>query len=88
MQTAKDFPRGFMSWAETHAEICMVIGGKLESNQFTDKMKRTQEADGKCGHWDTAYKLTDKFETEYQEIEFGIDYDYFDCLNKFLDEQL
>lgn len=88
MQTTKNFPKGFISWAETHAEICMAIGAKLESNELTGKVKSIQEAEGRCGHWGLAYGLTDKFETEYQNVEFGADHDFFDCLNNFLDEQL
>jgi len=95
MKTEKDFPRGFESWLETHTEISMIIGSKLEANCLTDKMLVIQASFGHCGFWDLAIKLTDKFEEKYKGIKFGedvdekgSDFDFFDRIIKFLDEEL
>lgn len=89
----KEFPNGFDSWQETHAEICIELGSRIEKGiePEEDGMELSR---GEV--WELAENLTDQFEKKYKDIAWAIDinpetkeeYYYYDELEKFLDENL
>lgn len=85
----KEFPNGFDSWQETHAEICIELGSRIEPAEDGVELSRYEVCE-------LAEKLTDQFEKKYKDIVWATDinpetkekYYYYDELDKFLDENI
>lgn len=78
----------FESWHETHFEIVQWI--TLMADQEGNFVSELAESQGTGGLYELAKDLTDKFETLYSGVEWGIDEDtqYFDIIEDFLDGEL
>lgn len=95
-ELVKEFPNGFYSWADTNAEICIAIGEKLALGDVTSQMDEILGDHGRKGLWDLAGQLTDQFEAKYKDVAWDVDddpetgkeYDYYDAIDKFLNENL
>ena len=84
------FPNGFEEWQETHYEIVSEIT-KWDYDEHPSKVVREHyDAWGTGGMYDLARELTDKFELEHKNKQWGIDDDtqYFDAIEEFLDREL
>lgn len=82
------FPNGISNYLETHYLIVQSI--EYEINNSTNLCKTLEENLGIGQLWILAEQLTDKFEHMYRGIEWGIndDVQYFDAIDKFLNEEL
>jgi len=92
----KSFPNGFESWKETHSEICIAIGEKLQSANVTSQMDDYLSMMGRKGQWAWASELTDQFETKYKDVAWDVDtnpdtgevYDFYNEIDLFIDNNL
>lgn len=76
----------FESWHETHFEIVQRI--TYMADKEGNKVSEVAQEQGTGGLYQLAKDLTDQFETLYSGIVWGIDEDYFDTLEDFLDGEL
>ena len=86
MTTEKNFPNGFSSWQETHYEVVQAI--TLIWTQ-DEPYGIVAQADGHGGLYELAEELTDAFEQEHKDTEWGkIGYFYFETIENWLNEKL
>ena len=92
MKETIEFSNGFESWYETFYEITSKVAILLyECTYFNyPKLEEIQETQGTGGCYLFVRELTDKFELQYQGVEWGSnDYlCYFDRLDEFLEKEL
>ena len=93
MCDCKRFPNEFSNWHETHFEIVSVIAIELNKNEITSPViKERYEQQGHGGMYDLAEELTDQFETEYEKFYqnslFGVELEYFDTVQEFINKNL
>lgn len=80
------FPNGFDSWQETHFEIVSAINKSVDVNG--SMANKTIEAIGSGGLYDLAKELTNKFENQYINIEWGEEMIYQDVIEEFINKEL
>lgn len=81
----KEFAVSFISWVETHHEICTLLATKTKFPEWV--MKHPDFNGIRNLSWLTL-KLTDEFEEQYKEIQWGVELEYFDTIEEFLKEKL
>lgn len=76
----------FDSWQETHFEIVSAIKNTVDINGTVanEIMKST----GTGGMYDLARELTNKFENQYKNIEWGEELIYQDTIEEFVNKEL
>lgn len=87
---ADKFPNGISDYLETYYEIVCEITQSINMGGYSKIVEHIQEEKGRGGLYDLAEELTDKFEHTYEGVEWGIndDVQYFDAIDKFLNEEL
>jgi len=80
------FPNGFSNWVETHHVIVEEITRQVEIPD--SKCTLIMEMQGTGGIWELGEELTDKFEREHANTEWGFELGYLETLEKFLDVEL
>ena len=92
MKETIEFSNGFESWYETFYEIASKVAVILnECTEFLyPKLNEVQESQGTGGCYLFVKELADKFELQYEGVEWGMDeyYCYFDRLDEFLEKEL
>ena len=86
-----EFPNGFDSWRETHFEMVNAIFNTFDDNALECKSKlvdEIQKTQGTGGLYDLAYDLTKRFELKYTGIMWGLEKDFFDTIDEFVEEEL
>jgi len=84
MRSAKRFPGGFRTWAETFFEISANIATVLGSDDFEymdTKTTRLYHEQGRAAMYDRAIELTDEFETKNEGREW--DGEFFEEIDEF-----
>ena len=84
----KVFPNGFISWQETHFEVIQAITQEWLKDEPEGLVAERQEEQGHGGLYELATELTDEFEELNKDVLWGEDKEYFDEIEKFLDEKL
>jgi hypothetical protein len=87
MTTEKNFPNGFSSWQETHYEVVQAITLIWTQDEPYGIVAEWHEAQGHGGLYELAKKLTDEFEQEYKDYDWG-NIGYFETLENWLTEKL
>ena len=92
MKETIETPNGFESWYETFYEITSKVA-VIQNRCFEilyPKLKVVVKTEGTVGVYSFVKELTDKFELQYQGVEWGSnDYlCYFDRLDEFLEKEL
>lgn len=85
---AKSFPNGFTSWMETHHEIVSGITQVLGKDIIPKAMDDYYSNVGSVGMYQLAERLTDKFEAENIGVEWGINKEFIDTIEYFIDKEL
>lgn len=83
-----DFPNGFDDWHETHYQIVSEITRLRSKDSMPDRLNKVCEAGGTNGLMTHAKELTNEFEKKYESTAWGIDFDWYDTLEQFLQERL
>ena len=88
MEEEIKFINGFTSWYETFYEIAAKVATIQNSGLeiFYSKLQDVIDVKGTGGVYSFVRNLTDKFELQYQGVEW--DGNYFDTLDEFLDKEL
>lgn len=85
---ARKMPNGFEEWHETHFEIVSRIIEEDQRGELTSpRVKQIRDKFGTGGFYRMAAELTTKFETENQGVEWGVDKDYFDEIDNFINRE-
>lgn len=72
-------------YLETH----YVISTFIERNQDTvESLEKINNELGRGGLWDLAQQLTTEFETTYEGVEWGLELDWHDTLEEFLNKKI
>ena len=86
----KTFINGFTSWQETHYDIVEFITDHLNAWRGDDAwstiLKRYQEQ-GRGGMYELAQEWTDIFERDYEGVCWGEELEYYEELDKFLEDK-
>lgn len=80
----------WVSWKETHYEVCAAIERVLRVNIPSSKsiVIKRQETQGHTGLYELAEELTNEFEAKYKGTEWGMELEFYDEIEKFLEEKL
>jgi hypothetical protein len=81
------FPNGFDSWMDTHFEVVQHITITLGHEGEDNLARRAQEADGHGGLWQLAEELTDEFEAKWKGEHWGMEREFYDTIEEFLEEK-
>jgi len=83
----KQFPNGFLSWAETHHEIVSIVTLAMEdSKTMPIYLEEIQMQQGTGGIWELCVDLTDQFEELNRDREW--DGEFFDEVYEFTRKNL
>ncbi len=82
----KIFTNGFDSWQETHFEISSAIGKEIAKDVMSSVITDVCEKQGRGGLYELAESLTNEFESLHSLREW--DGEFFDEIDKFIDEKL
>jgi len=87
--TDKVFPNGFTSWIETFYEITSAIERERahDMGPWSDLIKRVQEEQGTGGFYELAEQLTDLFEKQHEGTVWGVDAEFFDTIENWIEEE-
>lgn len=88
MSEILSFPNGFSDWHETHFEIVQAIALEMMKDEPSGIAAERHEQQGHGGLYELAKELTDKFEEEFKDIEWGLDLEYFDKIEEFIQREL
>ena len=81
-----------ISWIETHFEICVAIGAELAKhpNEMGDFVSAEQLEGGRSGVMQYAEDLTNEFEEQWRNHEWGIDNgpEWYEAIEEFLHTRL
>lgn len=83
-----DAPNGLLSWVETHHEIVSRINFEiLSDNRVSDKMLDVVRKEGRTALYPIGIQWANEFEKKFAG-ETWVDKEWFDELDKFLEEKL
>ncbi len=89
---SKVFPNGFTSWMETHYEVASFITLQIEKYNSSEAdhniIYKRQLEQGHGGLYELSEEWTDEFELKFKGEEWGIEREYFDEIESFLDNKL
>lgn len=88
MVETKSFPNDFTSWHETHFEIVKAITLEMNKDEPSGVVAERHEQQGHGGLYELARELTDKFEEEFKDIEWGVTLEYYDEIDDFVMREL
>lgn len=83
-----EFPNGFEDWHETHFEVVKAITAISESLEPHGAVEKRQDEQGFGGLYLLAAELTNEFDNQYKGTVWGEELEYFETIEKFLDEKL
>ena len=86
MDTEKQFPNGFQSWAETNYEVVSEIKRKLESEREGGPLTTRINQNGRRVLIDIAISITDEFEKRHEGFDWDGEWD--ESVWAFVDEYL
>jgi hypothetical protein len=72
------------SWNETHFEVVSFITRELETYNGHSTVRKVHQEQGRGGLYDLAQEWTDIFESKYGDVEWGLELEYFEMLETFL----
>lgn len=75
-------------YLETHYEVVLEIERIHNSDEPYGIVLKVLEEKGSGGLYQLAEELTNKFHAKHKDIEWGIELDWLDTLEKFLKEEL
>jgi hypothetical protein len=84
----KEFPNGFTSWVETHVDVVSEITRINLLDEPFGLVEQRHSEQGLGGLYELAEELTDEFELKYKGVEWGLELEYFDTIDAFLNEKL
>ncbi len=84
---SNSFPNGFTSWHETHFEIVQAIIVEYMKDEPSGPVKERHEASGHGGLYELAQELTDEFEKKYEGVVWGVEIEFFDTIEEFIEEK-
>lgn len=64
----KNFPNGFLSWAETHHLVVEHITNYMNQEQYSKVLEDIEDFQGMGGIWDFCIDLTDKIEADHENV--------------------
>jgi len=86
--TEKVFPNGFTSWNYTHYDIASEITRINHLDKPFGLVERIVSKEGLSGLYGLAEELTDEFELKYKGVAWGLELEYYDTIEEFLNEKL
>ncbi len=88
LKTEKQFPNGFTAWHETHFDVVSEISRINALDEPYGLVEERVSKQGLGGLYELAQELTDEFESKYKGVEWGVEMEYFDTIEEFLNEKL
>lgn len=88
MNTEEKFPNGIENYLETHFEIVQAITLEYMNPEPRGRVQEEHDERGHGGLYMLAEELTDKFEQQYRNVQWGEDLDWFDTLEVFIENEL
>ncbi len=80
-----------VSFLETHFEVCGFIADQLmmhDAREATrNKVIETECNDGRGGLYTLAENWTKEFEAKHKETQWGVDAEFYDTLESFLEDK-
>lgn len=84
MEDHKEFPNGITSYLETYYEVVLYLESDINMNHSMASVHNGSF--GRGGMYELAETITDKFELQFKDTNWGLDLEYFDTLYGFLTE--
>mgnify|MGYP000874211041 CR=1 FL=1 len=76
------------SYLEVHYEIVQAITIESLKDEPQGKVLQAQEENGHGGLYMLAKELTDKFQEKYENVVWGVELEYFDTIEEFIQTEL
>ncbi len=76
------------SYLEVHYEIVQAITIEWIKDKPQGRVLQAQEENGHGGLYMLAKELTDKFQEKYENVIWGVELEYFDTIEEFIQTEL